>query len=97
MLADLPTPHQLYDELSDYVVGQELAKRALSVAVYNHYKRIGLEESSDDDVELAKSNILLLGPTGSGKTLLAQSLARTLRVPFAIADATTQITQPQPG
>ena len=89
VLADLPTPHQLYEELSDYVVGQELAKRALSVAVYNHYKRIGLEESSDDEVELAKSNILLLGPTGSGKTLLAQSLARTLRVPFAIADATT--------
>ena len=89
VLADLPTPRQLYEELSDYVVGQELAKKALSVAVYNHYKRIGLEDESDDDVELAKSNILLLGPTGSGKTLLAQSLARTLRVPFAIADATT--------
>ncbi len=89
VLADLPTPHQLYAELSDYVVGQEQAKRALSVAVYNHYKRIGLEADDTNDVELAKSNILLLGPTGSGKTLLAQTLARTLRVPFAIADATT--------
>ena len=89
VLADLPTPHQLYEQLSDYVVGQEAAKKALSVAVYNHYKRISLDASSDDDVELAKSNILLLGPTGSGKTLLAQTLARTLQVPFAIADATT--------
>ncbi len=89
VLADLPTPHQLYEQLSDYVVGQEQAKKALSVAVYNHYKRIGLDAAADDEVELAKSNILLLGPTGSGKTLLAQTLARTLRVPFAIADATT--------
>ncbi len=89
ILADLPTPHELYADLSDYVVGQEQAKRALSVAVYNHYKRIGLDAAADDEVELAKSNILLLGPTGSGKTLLAQTLARTLRVPFAIADATT--------
>ena len=89
VLSDLPTPHQLYERLSEYVVGQEDAKRALSVAVYNHYKRIGLDEVSEDDVELAKSNILLLGPTGSGKTLLAQTLARTLQVPFAIADATT--------
>lgn len=90
ILSDLPTPHQLYSELSEHVVGQEQAKRALSVAVYNHYKRISLGEDADnDDVELAKSNILLLGPTGSGKTLLAQTLARTLRVPFAIADATT--------
>jgi len=88
-LADLPTPHQLYDELSEYVVGQEEAKRALSVAVYNHYKRISVEEVDDDGVEIAKSNILLLGPTGSGKTLLAQTLARSLDVPFAIADATT--------
>ena len=88
VLAQLPTPHELYDELSDYVVGQEEAKRALSVAVYNHYKRIGLEDD-DDGVELAKSNIMLIGPTGSGKTLLAQTLARSLRVPFAIADATT--------
>ncbi len=89
VLENLPTPHQLYDQLSEYVVGQEEAKRALSVAVYNHYKRIGIGDAADDDVELAKSNILLLGPTGSGKTLLAQTLARTLRVPFAIADATT--------
>ncbi|MBQ3328600.1 MAG: ATP-dependent Clp protease ATP-binding subunit ClpX [Eggerthellaceae bacterium] len=89
VLANLPTPHELYEQLSDYVVGQEQAKKALSVAVYNHYKRIGLDSASDDEVELAKSNIMLLGPTGSGKTLLAQTLARTLRVPFAIADATT--------
>ena len=84
------TPHELYAELSEHVVGQEQAKRALSVAVYNHYKRISLgADAVDGDVELAKSNIMLLGPTGSGKTLLAQTLARTLRVPFAIADATT--------
>ncbi len=90
VLADLPTPHELYAELSEHVVDQEAAKRALSVAVYNHYKRISLGNDVDDDgVELAKSNIMLLGPTGSGKTLLAQTLARTLRVPFAIADATT--------
>jgi ATP-dependent Clp protease ATP-binding subunit ClpX len=90
VLAQLPTPHELYDELSEYVVGQEDAKRALSVAVYNHYKRISLDGVQDDDgVELAKSNIMLIGPTGSGKTLLAQTLARTLHVPFAIADATT--------
>lgn len=89
-LMNLPTPHLLYEELSQHVVGQEEAKRALSVAVYNHYKRISIEsDAKDGDVELAKSNILLLGPTGSGKTLLAQTLARTLRVPFAIADATT--------
>ena len=90
ILRDLPTPHQLYAELSEHVVGQEDAKRALSVAVYNHYKRISLgADAHDGDVELAKSNIMLLGPTGSGKTLLAQTLARTLKVPFAIADATT--------
>ena len=90
ILGNLPTPHELYAELSEHVVGQENAKRALSVAVYNHYKRISLEsEAEEGDVELAKSNIMLLGPTGSGKTLLAQTLARTLRVPFAIADATT--------
>ena len=90
ILGNLPTPHELYRSLSDYVIGQEDAKRALSVAVYNHYKRIQIgAEAVEDDVEIAKSNIMLLGPTGSGKTLLAQTLARTLRVPFAIADATT--------
>ncbi len=89
-LENLPTPQELYRRLSEHVVGQEDAKKALSVAVYNHYKRIGMENLADeDDVELAKSNILLLGPTGSGKTLLAETLARTLKVPFAIADATT--------
>ena len=89
-LSELPTPRQLCERLSEHVVGQEDAKRALSVAVYNHYKRISMEEEADDgDVELAKSNIMLIGPTGSGKTLLAQTLARTLQVPFAIADATT--------
>ena len=90
VLGDLPTPHELYAHLSEHVVGQEEAKRALSVAVYNHYKRIQMgAEAEEGDVELAKSNIMLLGPTGSGKTLLAQTLARTLQVPFAIADATT--------
>ncbi len=90
VLGDLPTPRELFEQLSEHVVGQEEAKRALSVAVYNHYKRVSLgEAATPDDVELAKSNIMLLGPTGSGKTLLAQTLARTLRVPFAIADATT--------
>lgn len=89
-LDTLPTPRELFEQLSEHVVGQEDAKRALSVAVYNHYKRISMGESAQpDDVELAKSNIMLLGPTGSGKTLLAQTLARTLKVPFAIADATT--------
>lgn len=90
ILTDLPTPRELFDQLSEHVVGQEEAKKALSVAVYNHYKRISLgEQAQEGDVELAKSNIMLLGPTGSGKTLLAQTLARTLKVPFAIADATT--------
>lgn len=89
---NLPTPHEIYEELSQYVMGQEDAKRALSVAVYNHYRRVGANEEigfDDEDVELAKSNILILGPTGTGKTLIAQTLARFLKVPFAIADATT--------
>jgi ATP-dependent Clp protease ATP-binding subunit ClpX len=86
-LDSLPKPREIYSILSDYVIGQEEAKRALSVAVYNHYKRVQMG-ATDDDVELQKSNILLLGPTGCGKTLLAQTLARILNVPFAIADAT---------
>ena len=86
-LEELPRPRDITDFLDEYVVGQESAKRSLAVAVYNHYKRIQLDQG-DEDVELAKSNILLLGPTGSGKTLLAQTLARMLNVPFAIADAT---------
>jgi ATP-dependent Clp protease ATP-binding subunit ClpX len=87
---DLPTPRAIYEALDDYVIGQEQAKKVLSVAVYNHYKRIRcMTRETADDVEIAKSNIMLLGPTGCGKTLLAQTLARILKVPFAIADATT--------
>ena len=87
-LEDLPKPREIYEFLNDYIVGQDQAKKVLSVAVYNHYKRIQVGSQAEGDVELAKSNILLLGPTGCGKTLLAQTLARMLNVPFAIADAT---------
>ncbi len=88
--ADLPTPAEIKANLDNYVIGQEPAKRTLAVAVYNHYKRLKHKESSKkDDVELTKSNILLIGPTGSGKTLLAQTMARMLNVPFVMADATT--------
>src|SRR3972149_7923366 len=84
----VPTPHEIRKILDEYVIGQDLAKKILSVAVYNHYKRLdaGIKKS---DVELAKSNVLLIGPTGCGKTLLAETLARLLNVPFTIADATT--------
>ena len=89
-MLDSKTPKELLAILNDYVIGQDTAKRALSVAVYNHYKRINFVASkSDDDIELQKSNILMIGPTGSGKTFLAQTLARSLNVPFAIADATS--------
>ena len=85
----IPTPEEIKKILDEYVIGQDEAKKTLSVAVYNHYKRINNEDLVDDDVEIQKSNILLLGPTGCGKTLLAQTLAKVLNVPFAIADATT--------
>jgi ATP-dependent Clp protease ATP-binding subunit ClpX len=87
-LDNLPRPRDIYSVLNDYVVSQEEAKRILAVAVYNHYKRVRMGQTDEADVELQKSNILLLGPTGCGKTLLAQTLARILNVPFAIADAT---------
>jgi ATP-dependent Clp protease ATP-binding subunit ClpX len=87
-LESLPKPREIYEVLDEYVVGQEESKRTLSVAVYNHYKRVQMMQADDSDIELQKSNILLLGPTGCGKTLLAQTLARILNVPFAIADAT---------
>ena len=89
---DLPTPGEIKASLDQYVIGQDTAKRTLSVAVYNHYKRLkhmGSGDGKKPDIELNKSNILLIGPTGSGKTLLAQTLARLLNVPFVIADATT--------
>lgn len=88
-LVDLPKPNEIKDILDQYVIGQEKAKKSLAVAVYNHYKRINAEGSKNDDVELQKSNILMLGPTGSGKTLLAQTLAKIINVPFTIADATS--------
>ncbi|MGH8743403.1 MAG: ATP-dependent Clp protease ATP-binding subunit ClpX, partial [Burkholderiales bacterium] len=87
--SDLPVPREIRKILDQYVIGQDLAKKILSVAVYNHYKRLKTLSKNTDDIELAKSNILLVGPTGSGKTLLAQTLARLLNVPFVMADATT--------
>ena len=85
----IPTPKEIYDKLNQYVIGQEKAKKVLSVAVYNHYKRLESFTKKDDDVELNKSNIMLVGSTGSGKTLLAQTLAKVLNVPFTMADATS--------
>ncbi len=88
-LTNIPKPQEIVNQLNQYVIGQDVAKRALSVAVYNHYKRINSTNKKDDEVELQKSNIIMLGPTGSGKTMLAQTLARVLNVPFAVADATS--------
>ncbi len=88
-LTNIPKPQEIVASLNQYVIGQDTAKRALAVAVYNHYKRIHTPVKKDDDIELQKSNIIMLGPTGSGKTMLAQTLARILNVPFAVADATS--------
>jgi len=89
LFEEVPKPREIKEFLDLYVIGQEHAKKALSVAVHNHYKRLVHTDSEDEDVEIDKSNILLIGPTGSGKTLLARTLARILHVPFAICDATT--------
>ena len=86
---EVPTPKEILEQLNDYVIGQESAKKSLAVAVYNHYKRVQQPSESEDGIELQKSNIALIGPTGSGKTLLAQTLAKSLNVPFTIADATS--------
>ena len=86
---DIPTPREIKDYLDLFCIGQDAAKKALSVAVYNHYKRIANPAKEPDDVEIEKSNVLLIGPTGTGKTLLAKTLAKKLKVPFALVDATT--------
>src|SRR3954447_23099550 len=88
-LTRIPTPRKLYEQLNQYVIGQDRTKKILSVAVHNHYKRLMATADLDNEVEIEKSNILLIGPTGSGKTLMARTLARLLQVPFAIGDATT--------